>query len=233
MKYSIFYINNKIITIIFLLLIMISKSAFSDFTKTWNIASPSVVSVLPTWPGYQKPGFGAPAGTAPEGTGVIISNNGLIVTASHVVSRATEVLIRDFDGKKHKSEVIFNDPGTDLAVIKTNIKNKKIIINEFRPDVGSEICLISNSFGLDLNITCGIVSANRKSGIGFNPIEDFIQIDASANPGSSGGAVVNSNGELVGIMSGIFTKESDTNVGVNFAISAELLMKTVKHLIKR
>ena len=76
-------------------------------------------------------------------------------------------------------------------------------------------------------------SANRKSGIGFNPIEDFIQIDASANPGSSGGAVVNSKGELVGIMSGIFTKESDTNVGVNFAISAELLIKTVKHLIKQ
>ena len=232
MKYSIFYINNKIITIIFLLLIMISKSAFSDFTKTWNIASPSVVSVLPTWPGYEKPGFGAPAGTAPEGTGVILSDQGLIVTASHVVSRAIEVIIRDFEGNKYKSEIIFDDPRTDLAVIKTNIKNKKIIINEIRPDVGSEICLISNSFGLDLNITCGIVSANRKSGIGFNPIEDFIQIDASANPGSSGGAVVNSKGELVGIMSGIFTKESDTNVGVNFAISAELLIKTVKHLIK-
>lgn len=232
MKYSIFYINNKIITIIFLLLIMISKSAFSDFTKTWNIASPSVVSVLPTWPGYEKPGFGAPVGTAPEGTGVILSDQGLIVTASHVVSRATEVIIRDFEGNKYKSEIIFDDPGTDLAVIKTNIKNKKIIINEIRPDVGSEICLISNSFGLDLNITCGIVSANRKSGIGFNPIEDFIQIDASANPGSSGGAVVNSKGELVGIMSGIFTKDSDTNVGVNFAISAELLIKTVKHLIK-
>ena len=233
MKYSIFYINNKIITILFLFLIMIPKSAFSDFTKTWNIASPSVVSVLPTWPGYEKPGFGAPAGTAPEGTGVILSDQGLIVTASHVVSRATEVIIRDFKGNKYKSEIIFDDPGTDLAVIKTNIKNKKIIINEIRPDVGSEICLISNSFGLDLNITCGIVSANRKSGIGFNPIEDFIQIDASANPGSSGGAVVNAKGELVGIMSGIFTKESDTNVGVNFAISTELLIKTVKHLIKQ
>ena len=232
MKYNIFYINYKIITIIFLLLIIISKSAFSDFTKTWNIASPSVVSVLPTWPGYEKPGFGAPAGTAPEGTGVILSDQGLIVTASHVVSRATEVIIRDFEGKKYKSEIIFDDPGTDLAILKTNIKNKKIIINEIRPDIGSEICLISNSFGLDLNLTCGIVSANRKSGIGFNPIEDFIQIDASANPGSSGGAVVNSKGELVGIMSGIFTKESDTNVGVNFAISAELLIKTVKHLIK-
>jgi len=232
MKYNIFCCNNKIITIIFCLLLLSPQSAFCDFTKAWNEASPSVVSVLPTWPGYQKPGFGAPAGIAPEGTGVIVSNHGLIVTASHVVTRATEVLIRDIEGKKYKSEVIFDDPKTDLAVIKTNIKNKKIIINEIRPDVGSEICLISNSFGLDLNITCGIVSANSKSGIGFNPIEDFIQIDASANPGSSGGAVVNSDGELVGIMSGIFTKQSDTNVGVNFAVSAELLLKTIKHLIK-
>ena len=157
---------------------------------------------------------------------IFTDNLGAIIFAVCVFEKTTTLLSDD------KSEIIFDDPRTYLAVIKTNIKNKKIIINEIRPDVGSEICLISNSFGLDLNITCGIVSANRKSGIGFNPIEDFIQIDASANPGSSGGAVVNSKGELVGIMSGIFTKESDTNVGVNFAISAELLIKTVKHLIK-
>ena len=80
---------------------------FGDFSTVWKMVSPSVVSVLPTWPGYEKPGFGAPAGTAPEGTGVILSNQGLIVTASHVVSRATEVIIRDFKGNKYKSEIIF------------------------------------------------------------------------------------------------------------------------------
>ena len=83
-----------------------------------------------------------------------------------------------------------------------------------------------------MNITCGIVSSNRKSSIGFNSKEDFIQIDAAANPGSSGGAVVNENGELIGIMSGIFTKQSDANVGVNFAISSELLIETISHLLK-
>ena len=107
-----------------------------------------------------------------------------------------------------------------------------IIVNYNKPKIGSEVCLISNSFGLDLNITCGVVTSNKKSGIGFNSIEDFIQIDAAANPGSSGGAVVNKNGELLGIMSGIFTKQSDTNVGVNFAISSELLRKTISHLIE-
>ena len=83
-----------------------------------------------------------------------------------------------------------------------------------------------------MNITCGVVSSNNKAKIGFNEIEDFIQIDAAANPGSSGGAVVNAKGELIGIMSGIFTKQSDTNVGVNFAISSDLLNRTVYQMLK-
>ena len=73
---------------------------------------------------------------------------------------------------------------------------------------------------------------NKISGIGFNDNEDFIQIDAAANPGSSGGGVVNLNGELVGLMSGIFTKETDTNTGVNFAISSELILNTIKDVLK-
>ena len=231
MKNIIFILINKIITIKFILTLL-SNPVYADFSKTWENASPSAVSVLPTWPGYQKPGFGAPAGTAPEGSGVIISKNGIVVTASHVISRATEVMVRDINGHLHNAEIIFNSPATDLALLKTDIINKNIIVNYNTPKVGSAVCLISNSFGLDLNITCGVVSSNKKSGIGFNSIEDFIQIDAAANPGSSGGAVVNKNGELLGIMSGIFTKESDTNVGVNFAISSELLKKTINHLIK-
>ena len=232
MKNITFRLINKIITIILYLFILSSHPVYADFSKTWEKASPSVVSVLPTWPGYQKPGFGAPAGTAPEGSGVIISKNGIVATASHVISRATEVIVRDINGKLYNAEIIFNSPASDLALLKTDIINKNIIVNYNTPKIGSSVCLISNSFGLDLNITCGVVSSNKKSGIGFNSIEDFIQIDAAANPGSSGGAVVNKNGELLGIMSGIFTKESDTNVGVNFAISSELLKKTINHLIK-
>ena len=130
------------------MIILFISPAYADFSKTWEIASPSVVSVLPTWPGYNKPGFGAPAGTAPEGSGVIVSNNGLIVTASHVVSRATDVIVRDINGNKFNAEVIFDDPLTDLALLKTKINNNKININLKRPKIGSNTCLISNSFGL-------------------------------------------------------------------------------------
>ena len=128
MKNNTFIENNKIITIIAFLLFFLSIPVYADFTKTWENASPSVVSVLPTWPGYEKPGFGAPPGTAPEGSGVIISTDGIVVTASHVVSSATEVIVRDINGVKYDAEIIFNDVDTDLALLQTNIINKNIII---------------------------------------------------------------------------------------------------------
>ncbi len=99
------------------------------------------------------------------------------------------------------------------------------------PKVGSEACLISNAFGLNLSITCGIVSALGRENIGFNETEDFIQTDAAANPGSSGGALINAKGSLIGMMSGIFTKNTDTNAGVNFAISLNLIRRSLPWLM--
>ena len=117
MNNNTFIENNIIITIIAYLFFIFSIPVYADFTKTWENASPSVVSVLPTWPGYEKPGFGAPPGTAPEGSGVIISKDGIIVTASHVVSSATEVIVRDINGVKYEAEIIFNDIDIDLSLI--------------------------------------------------------------------------------------------------------------------
>ncbi len=197
----------------------------------WNVASPSVVSVQPTWPGYSRPGFGAPAGTAPEGTGVAILEPGLIITAAHVVARATEVAVRDHQGRRVPAEILAIDPASDLALLKTELPLVPIIIAEERPATGAHVCAIANAFGLDLSITCGIVSARARSGIGFNPIEDFIQTDAAVNPGASGGALVDEEGRLVGLLSAIFTKESDANAGVNFAVSSELLLTRVKGML--
>ena len=205
--------------------------AHSNPITAWEKAAPSVVSVLPTWPGFKKPGFGAPPGTAPEGTGIVISSLGHILTASHVVKRAKLLEIRDINGNKFNAKLILDDPNTDLAIIKAEIDITPINISKDKPKIASSTCLISNSFGLDLGITCGVVSAIGRKNTGFNKIENFIQTDAAANPGSSGGALVNKNGELIGMMSGIFTKNTDTNSGVNFAVSSELILEIIQLVI--
>ena len=209
------------------ILIYFSNISHSNPITAWDKASPSVVSVLPTWPGFKKPGFGAPPGTAPEGTGIVISSLGHILTASHVISRAKKIEIRDINGNKFDAILIFNDIKTDLAIIKAEINIAPIKISIKKPQIASSTCLISNSFGLDLGITCGVISATGRKNTGFNQIENFIQTDAAANPGSSGGALVDHNGKLIGMMSGIFTKNTDTNSGVNFAVSSELILETI------
>lgn len=214
-----------------LLFLVTSPVAADHAEKAWKLASPAVVSVLPTWPGYNRPGFGAPPGTAPEGTGVAILEPGLIVTAAHVVARATEVVVRDYEGNRVQAKILAVDRESDIALLRVDAPTQSIEIAVARPNTGAHVCAIANAFGLDLSITCGIVSANARSGIGFNPIEDFIQTDAAANPGASGGALIDKEGRLVGMLSAIFTKESDANAGVNFAVSAELLLKRVDKML--
>lgn len=210
------------------------QSATADHAvDAWAIASPSVVSVLPTWPGYEQPGLGAPPGTAPEGSGVAIVKDGWILTAAHVVARATAVQVRDHEGSVMDAEVLAIDGAADLALLGVSAPIPPIQLSAMRPIPGSHACVIGNAFGLGLSITCGIVSADSRSGIGFNPIEDFVQTDAAANPGSSGGALVNEDGELIGLMSAIFTMQSDANAGVNFAASVDLIEARVERMRAR
>ncbi len=201
--------------------------AQTDARLAWSATSPSIFEVEPTWPGYRKPGFGAPAGTAPEGTGVAILRPGLLVTAAHVVSKATEVHVRAPDGTRVVATILAIDRKTDVAFLTVDLQTAPIALAETRPETGAPVCALSNAFGLGIGITCGVVSAKRRSGIGFNLTEDFIQTDASVNPGSSGGALVDLDGRLVGMLSAIFTKDSDSDIGVNFAVSTELLLKSL------
>ena len=99
------------------------------------------------------------------------------------------------------------------------------------PTIAAPVCAIGNQFGLGLSVTCGVVSAIHRTGTGFNQIEDFIQTDAAVNPGASGGALVDAENRLVGVLSAIFTKKSDANLGVNFAASIRLVMRVVEDLI--
>ncbi len=97
--------------------------------------------------------------------------------------------------------------------------------------MGAPVCAVGNQFGLDLSVTCGVVSALHRSGTGFNPIEDFVQTDAAVNPGASGGPLVDAQGRLVGVLSAIFTKDADADIGVNFAASVALVRRVAGDLI--
>ena len=195
---------------------------------TWSAAAPSVVVIEPTWPGYNRPGFGAPPGTAPAGTGIFIGTgdrSSHLVTAAHVITRATEIEIVTEDGMRHSATVIAVDNQRDIAILETGLKRRPITLRLTDPAIGEHGCAIGNSFGLGLSISCGVVSAIHRKQVGFNPIEDFVQTDAAINPGGSGGALVDADGRLIGMIDGIFTKEADIDAGVNFAVSVPLLIE--------
>ena len=190
----------------------------------------SVVSVLPQWPGMAQGGNPEiPPGVAPEGSAVAILPGGYLATALHVVDKALSVTVRLYDGRELAAEIVGRDPPSDLALLKVAAE-LPLLPAAPEPSLGSPVCAIGNQFGLDLSVTCGVVSGLRRTGTGFNPIEDFVQTDATVNPGSSGGALVDGEGRLVGLLSAIFAKESDASIGVNFAVSHALLMRVMDDL---
>ena len=198
--------------------------------NSFRAASPSVIVVEPTWPGYGRPGFGAPPGTAPAGTGVYVGNGsetGHIITAGHVIARAVRVEIVDRQGARHDAEIVAIDQARDIAVLKTDLLAPPMALRRDDPEVGVHACAIGNSFGLGLSFSCGVVSAVHRRDVGFNAIEDFVQTDAAINPGASGGALVDPQGRLIGLIDGIFTKEADIDAGVNFAISVPLILESL------
>ncbi len=146
-----------------------------------------------------------------------------------MVDRAEAITVRLADGRRYAAELVAEDGATDLALLRIPVDLPTLEMAP-EPALGAPVCAVGNAFGLDLSVTCGVVSATRRSGVGFNPVEDFIQTDASVNPGSSGGALVDGEGRLVGMLSAIFTKGSDADIGVNFAISTALLMRVVEDL---
>ncbi|MGV2975911.1 trypsin-like peptidase domain-containing protein [Roseibium alexandrii] len=188
-----------------------------------------VVSVLPVWPGHQQGGAGARPGRAPEGSGVVV-REGLIATAWHVIEPATRIDVRISDGRILPARLVAQDASTDIALLSIDEPIKPIEIAE-TPAIAQPVCAIGNAFGLGLSITCGVVSALNVSNAGFNTVEDFVQTDAAANPGSSGGALVDKDGQLVGMVSAIFASDADANIGVNFAVSSQLLLRVTDALM--
>lgn len=164
------------------------------------------------------------------GSGVIVSEQGLILTNDHVVASADEIEILLADGRKLAAKVVGTDPDTDLAVLKVEAENLPAITfaaNE-QLSVGDVVLAIGNPFGVGQTVTQGIVSALGRNHLGINTYENFIQTDASINPGNSGGALIDADGNLVGVNSAIYSR-SGGSMGIGFAIPANI----AKHVMEQ
>lgn len=168
-----------------------------------------------------------------QGSGVIVSPDGYIVTNNHVVADAVDVEVILADRRQYKGKVMATDPKTDVAVVKINATNLPTVpwADSSTLAVGEFVLAIGNPLGLSRTVTFGIVSAVGRADVGVADFEDFIQTDAPINPGNSGGALVNVNGELVGINTAI-ASPTGGSVGVGFAIPSNMARAAMQSLIK-
>ena len=213
-------------------------------------AAPAVVSItankvistrqvlVPSNPVFQRMFPGIAFGqtqkqrTQSLGSGVIVSNDGYVVTNSHVIQGAEEIQVVFHDGRVTQARVIGSDIETDLAVLKIDAADlPSIAIADKTPlNVGDVVLAIGNPFGLSSTVTMGIVSATGRRQLQKSIYEDFIQTDAAINQGNSGGALVNAHGELVGINSDIVTPTGGS-VGIGFAIPVTTAKAVLDQLV--
>jgi serine protease Do len=166
-----------------------------------------------------------------RGSGFIISKDGHIVTSNHIVDEATEVTVKVSDGREFTAKVVGTDPKTDIALLKIQDGGDLPVIplgDSSTLQVGEPVMAVGNPFGLEQTVTTGIVSATGRV-IGGGPYDDFIQTDASVNPGNSGGPLVNARGEAVGINTAIFSR-SGGSIGIGFAVPINMAKFVVPQL---
>ena len=193
-------------------------------------ASPAVVSINTSTAPARDPRSNDPwfrfffgdMGNEPQtglGSGVIVSPDGYILTNNHVVEGADEIDVTLSDSRRARARVVGTDPETDLAILKVELDKLPVIVlgNSDELAVGDIVLAIGNPFGVGQTVTSGIVSALGRSQLGINTFENFIQTDAAINPGNSGGALVDMNGNLLGINTAIYSR-SGGSLGIGFAI---------------
>ena len=211
------------------------SSAPTNFTAAAELITTSVVNIKAITNGGADNFWNDGVMGASTGSGVIISSDGYIVTNNHVVTDATDIQVTLDNKREFGAKVVGTDPSTDLAVLKIDAQRLAPVRmgNSDSIRVGEWVLAVGNPFNLESTVTAGIVSAKGRS---INileeeySIESFIQTDAAVNPGNSGGALVNTNGELVGINTAIITK-SGRYEGYSFAIPVNLAMKVIRDLI--
>ncbi len=168
------------------------------------------------------------------GSGVIVSADGYILTNNHVIDGATDVKVSFKDGKEVPAKVIGADQPTDIAVLKIDRSALPALPlgDSSKSQVGDIVLAIGNPFGLGGTVSMGIISAKGRSGLGIEAYEDFIQTDAAINHGNSGGALVNMQGQLIGINTAILGGDGGGNVGIGFAIPSNLAKNIMSQLIE-
>ncbi|MFN0014258.1 MAG: trypsin-like peptidase domain-containing protein [Saprospiraceae bacterium] len=209
------------------------SAAPTNFTTAAEVATPAVVNIralIETRSGV----WGSSALSGSSGSGVILSPDGYIVTNHHVVENSREIKVTLSDKRTYKAELVGTDPSTDISLLKVEENNLPFLVfgNSDSVRVGEWVLAVGNPFNLESTVTAGIVSAKgRNINIlgGNTSIESFLQTDAAVNPGNSGGALVNTYGELVGINTAILTK-SESYEGYSFAVPSNLTQKVIRDL---
>jgi len=220
-----------------------------SYADAVDIAAPSVVNIYTTKvvtervnPLYRDPFFRYFFGDqlAPRkrlesslGSGVIVSDNGYILTNNHVVEGADEIQVALRDKSSAEAIIVGTDPESDLAVLKIALeKLPAITIGESDSSrVGDVVLAIGNPFGVGQTVTMGIISAKGRNSVGINTYENFIQTDAAINPGNSGGALITPYGHLIGVNTAIFSKSGGYQ-GIGFAIPASFAIDVMQQLIQ-
>ncbi|UCE19353.1 MAG: DegQ family serine endoprotease [Gemmatimonadota bacterium] len=165
------------------------------------------------------------------GSGVIVSNDGYILTNNHVVEGADKLTVMLTSGKKYEARIVGTDPQTDVGVIKIEAQDLPAakLGDSDKVRVGEWVLAIGNPFGLANTVTAGIISAKGRANVGLAAYEDFLQTDAAINPGNSGGALINMDGELVGINTAIFSRSGGYQ-GIGFAVPINMARRVMEEL---
>lgn len=166
------------------------------------------------------------------GSGVIISADGYIITNQHVIDGADEILVSLSDGRGSQAVLIGEDRETDLAILRIPISGlSAITVSDNQPvRVGDVVLAIGNPLNVGQTVTMGIISATGRNRIGLNTFENFIQTDAAINPGNSGGALLNAQGQLIGINTAIFSQTGGSQ-GIGFAIPIPIALDIMRQIV--
>ncbi|KNZ33782.1 MAG: 2-alkenal reductase [Methylibium sp. NZG] len=223
-------------------------AATTSYSAAARRATPAVVSITANKAPARHPGandpwfqffFGERSRQMPQepqmglGSGVIVSADGYLITNNHVIADANDIEVMLSDGRKAKAKVIGTDPETDVAVLKIELDRLPAISfgDTNSMQVGDVVLAIGNPFGVGQTVTSGIISALGRNQLGINTFENFIQTDAAINPGNSGGALVDANGNLLGINTAIYSR-SGGSLGIGFAIPVSTARQVMEGLIK-